>query len=940
MQRGWSQWGLLAILSLLLLPMRTAVSQTESAPAIQTVDFARDIAPVLSRNCIACHNAKMAEGGLNLESHQALMTGGDSGAAIEAQQPEESYLLTRVLDADDPMPPADNSVGAKPLTADQVELLKRWIEAGAPASAIVAGSSMKWQAIPDELAPIYALDSSPDGHYLAVGRGNVAQIVNHTATADLAQGAVFPLIDANLKLADDTPLAASHLDLVQSLAISPDGGLLASGGYRSVKLWRRHTGGQPLLAGVSAGSRVVAVSPSGDRLAVAAAGNKLELVDIVTGQAHRFLTAHTADITALHWLGDQRLLSATADGELVLIHADNYHTQSLQIAGEQLQFQQFASLEQQLYALDQTGKLYQLRSPAGGSLAELAADSDHTITPHAVALASAATLLATAAQPEPCVIVALENQTVVRLAIAGLPETAQQLSEVKLDAPASRLQVSADGQTLLTITDQGQAKLWRLTSGELLAALDGDYNGSLRLRASQRDAQRQSGMVELLTARLPEFQKASEAELEAQKKVQTSRDEAATALATKDTELAAAQTAATETEKALAAAQQRVTELTTELETKRTAAQEAEVKRKAAETELAQREQALATAADSVRRAAERITALEQQTAREREVLTAAQSELQTLEQQSAAPAAIDGAFSQDGGLVAIAGKDCGVRLYQTHTGSPHANLTGASESCLALHTVDNNLRALTADGRVLSWNLSLPWSLEQTLGTAEESPFSDRITALDFSPDGRLLAVGSGPPSRFGEVQLVDVATASIAQNLGQVHSDTVLCLRFSPDGRQLASGGADKLCRLWQVDNGAALRSFEGHTHHVLGLAWQDNGQRLATAGADQAVKIWKAESGEQVRTISGFSHEVSAVEFVGNTPQLISVSADGTVKLINTDDGKIIRNFAGASDALYAVTISADGQQVTAGGQAGQTWTWNIEKGELRSTSQAKQ
>ncbi|MEZ6078574.1 MAG: WD40 repeat domain-containing protein [Pirellulaceae bacterium] len=123
---------------------------------------------------------------------------------------------------------------------------------------------------------------------------------------------------------------------------------------------------------------------------------------------------------------------------------------------------------------------------------------------------------------------------------------------------------------------------------------------------------------------------------------------------------------------------------------------------------------------------------------------------------------AVAGQFSQDGSAVVIAGNDHTLRLYASTNGAPRANLTGATDKLISLKSIDGNeLRGLTADGRVLSWDLTLPWKLDKTLGTAAESIFSDRICALDFSPDGSLLAVGSGPPSRFGDIKFVDVASA-----------------------------------------------------------------------------------------------------------------------------------------------------------------------------------
>jgi hypothetical protein len=99
-----------------------------SANTPDTVDFARDVLPLLKARCVECHGAEEPESGLNLLSKAALLRGGDSGEpSVIAGKGAESYLL-KVVSGDDPdvrMPPEGPL-----LTKNEVATLKRWIDQG------------------------------------------------------------------------------------------------------------------------------------------------------------------------------------------------------------------------------------------------------------------------------------------------------------------------------------------------------------------------------------------------------------------------------------------------------------------------------------------------------------------------------------------------------------------------------------------------------------------------------------------------------------------------------------------------------------------------------------------------------------------------------------------------------------------------------------------
>jgi mono/diheme cytochrome c family protein len=107
---------------------RVAAAQPQAPSPPKTVDFVRDIQPILQTHCYECHGPKKTKNGLRLDVRGAALTGGDSGAAIVPGDSEHSLLVRRILglDGDDQMPKDKD-----PLTGAHVALIRAWIDQGA-----------------------------------------------------------------------------------------------------------------------------------------------------------------------------------------------------------------------------------------------------------------------------------------------------------------------------------------------------------------------------------------------------------------------------------------------------------------------------------------------------------------------------------------------------------------------------------------------------------------------------------------------------------------------------------------------------------------------------------------------------------------------------------------------------------------------------------------
>ena len=104
----------------------------QEAPAAkqqETVDFAKDIQPLFAAKCYSCHGDEKHESGLRINSRDAALRGGDNGRLLTASNSEESMLaqvLNGTHESVERMPADD-----EPLSAEQISLVRKWIDQGA-----------------------------------------------------------------------------------------------------------------------------------------------------------------------------------------------------------------------------------------------------------------------------------------------------------------------------------------------------------------------------------------------------------------------------------------------------------------------------------------------------------------------------------------------------------------------------------------------------------------------------------------------------------------------------------------------------------------------------------------------------------------------------------------------------------------------------------------
>ena len=158
--------------------------------------------------------------------------------------------------------------------------------------------------------------------------------------------------------------------------------------------------------------------------------------------------------------------------------------------------------------------------------------------------------------------------------------------------------------------------------------------------------------------------------------------------------------------------------------------------------------------------------------------------------------------------------------------------------------------------------------------------------------------------------------------------HTDKVVAIEFSPDGTRLATASRDDTAKLWDPATGELLRTLSGHVDDLQSIEFSPDGARVLTTSADATAMIWMVETGKVLATIDDY--DVSAAHFSMNGQSLAIGADDGSLSLWNAAPGEEIveRRVLTTGARIDALAFSPDGSRLAAATRAGQLHMWASE------------
>ena len=218
--------------------------------------------------------------------------------------------------------------------------------------------------------------------------------------------------------------------------------------------------------------------------------------------------------------------------------------------------------------------------------------------------------------------------------------------------------------------------------------------------------------------------------------------------------------------------------------------------------------------------------------------------------------------------------------LWEARGGEPIAVLDGHSQFLSSAAFSADGRRVATAsyDGTVRLWDATSGEAITSLVG------HDAWVMAVAFTPDGRLVVTSS----KDGTARTWDATTGAprhVLRATSPASGDLpggILLQALAPDGTRLALVDVDRVTTIWDVTSGSRLTTCASHAHQIVALEFSRDGTRLATGSTDGTARLWDPETGEELATLRHDGPIASMAFSPDGSCLATAVRGDGTVRL----------------------------------------------------------
>src|SRR5690606_31146813 len=158
--------------------------------------------------------------------------------------------------------------------------------------------------------------------------------------------------------------------------------------------------------------------------------------------------------------------------------------------------------------------------------------------------------------------------------------------------------------------------------------------------------------------------------------------------------------------------------------------------------------------------------------------------------------------------------------------------------------------------------------------------------------------------------------------------HTDWITAIEFSPDGVLLATGDRSNGVIVWEAHTGREFYVLNGHTGMINDFSWRLDSNVLASASQDGTIKLWAMVNGNLAKSWNAHGGGAMAVQFTRDS-RIASTGRDRVTKLWD-QNGAQQRAFPALPDIGLEVAFSSEDDRILAGDWSGAVRVWNAKDG----------